>query len=164
MNKKSSGKGVLIYVIVLVSLVSLAVVLLKQSTRHEAEYSYSEIMQYFDNYQVSEMNFDLGTGELEMIVEGQEKPIFYTVPNVSVFLNEIQTGEENYRREYNKLHPDAPLAMEYYKIQDTSWLYNLLPSPHNRSDAVPVHLYDATGRRRRKDEQFRQGQRQERFG
>ena len=128
MNKKSSGKGVLIYSLVIVALVSLAVVLLKQSTKPEAEYSYSEIMQYFDNYQVSEMNFDLGTGELEMVVEGQEKPIVYTVPNVSVFLNEIQTGSENYRREYNNLHPDAPLAQEYYKIQDTSWLYNLLPS------------------------------------
>ena len=128
MNKKSSGKGILIYAIIMISAISLAVILLKQSTKTDAEYSYSEIMQYFDNYQVSEMNFDLGTGELEMVVEGQDKPIEYTVPNVSVFLNEIQTGEENYRREYNKLHPDAPLAMEYYKIQDTSWLYNLLPT------------------------------------
>ncbi len=128
MNKKSSGKGVLIYAIVLISLVSLAVVLLKQSTKTDPEYSYSEIMQYFDNYQVSEMTFDLGTGELEMFVEGQEKPIEYTVPNVSVFLNEIQMGEENYRKEYNALHPDAPLAQEYYKIQDTSWLLNVLPS------------------------------------
>ncbi|MBQ8175862.1 MAG: ATP-dependent zinc metalloprotease FtsH [Oscillospiraceae bacterium] len=128
MNKKSSGKGLLIYVLVLVSAISLAVVLLKQSTKTEAEYSYSEIMQYFDNYQVSEMTFDLGTGELEMVVEGQEKPIEYTVPNVSVFLNEIQMGEENYRKEYNKLHPDTPLAQEYYKIQDTSWLLNVLPS------------------------------------
>ncbi len=128
MNKKSSGKGILIYVIVMVSAISLAVLLLKQSTKTDAEYSYSEIMQYFDNYQVSEMNFDLGTGELEMVVEGQDKPIEYTVPNVSVFLNEIQMGEENYRKEYNALHPDAPLAQEYYKIQDTSWLYNLLPS------------------------------------
>ncbi len=128
MNKKSSGKGILIYVIVMVSAISLAVLLLKQSTKTNAEYSYSEIMQYFDNYQVSEMIFDLGTGELEMVVEGQDKPIEYTVPNVSVFLDEIQTGEENYRREYNERHPDAPLAQEYYKIQDTSWLYNLLPS------------------------------------
>ncbi len=128
MNKKSSNKGLLIYIIVLVSAISLAVVLLKQSTRTDAEYSYSDIMQYFDNYQVSEMDFDLGTGELKMVVEGQEKPISYTVPNVSVFLSEIQTGEENYRKEYNKLHPDAPLDMEYYKIKDTSWILNVFPS------------------------------------
>ena len=128
MNKKSSGKGIVAYALVIIALVSLAVILLKQSTKPEAEYSYSEIMQYFDSYQVNKMNFDLGTGELEMFVNGQEEPILYTVPNVSVFLNEIQTGEDNYRREYNILHPDAPLAQEYYRIQDTSWLYNLLPS------------------------------------
>ena len=125
---KKSNKGILIYTLVMIAALAFAVLLLRQATKPESQYSYSEIMEYFDNYQVSEMTFDLGTGELEMIVEGQDKPISYTVPNVSVFLNEIQTGEENYRREYNKLHPDAPLQLEYYKIQDTSWLYNLLPS------------------------------------
>lgn len=127
MNKKSN-KGIIIYAVVMISALALAVLLLKQATQPAVEYTYSEIMQYFDNYQVSSMNFDLGTGELEMTVEGQTEKIYYTVPNVSVFLNEIQTGSENYRREYNERHPDAPLEMEYYKIQDTSWLYNLLPS------------------------------------
>ena len=125
---KKSNKGLVIYVIVMVAALALAVVLLRQATKPQSEYTYSEIMAYFDNYQVSEMNFDLGTGELELFVDGKDTAITYTVPNVTVFLNEIQTGSENYRREYNERHPDAPLKQEYYKIQDTSWLYNLLPS------------------------------------
>lgn len=127
-SKKNNNKGIIIYAVVMVLVIAAAVMLLKQATKPVSEYSYSEIMGYFDNYQVSEMNFDLGTGELEIKVEGKDAPIIYTVPNVTVFLNEIQTGSENYRREYNERHPDAPLAQEYYKIQDTSWLYNLLPS------------------------------------
>ncbi|MBQ8780094.1 MAG: ATP-dependent zinc metalloprotease FtsH [Oscillospiraceae bacterium] len=130
-SKKSSNKGLLIYVLVLIGVMILIVGLMKQSTKTASEYTYSEIMSFFDNYQVSEYTFDLGTGELNMTVnleDGTAKDIGYTVPNVSVFLNEIQTGTENYRREYNKLNPDAPLNMEYYKIQDTTWLYNLLPS------------------------------------
>lgn len=127
-SKKNSNKGIIIYAVVMVLAIAAAVMLLKQATKPVSEHSYSEIMEYFDNYQVSEMNFDLGTGELEIKVEGKDTPITYTVPNVTVFLNEIQTGAENYRREYNKRHPDTPLAQEYYKIQDTSWLYNLLPS------------------------------------
>ena len=130
-SKKSSNKGLLIYVLVLVGVMILIVTLMQQSTKTASEYSYSEIMSRFDNYEVSEFTFDLGTGELNMTVnndDGTTTEIAYTVPNVTVFLNEIQTGSENYRREYNKLHPDAPLVMEYYKIQDTSWLYNLLPS------------------------------------
>lgn len=127
-SKKNSNKGIIIYAVVMVLVIAAAVMLLKQATKPVSEYSYSEIMGYFDNYQVYEMNFDLGTGELEIKVDGKDTPITYTVPNVTVFLNEIQTGHENYRREYNKRHSEAPLAQEYYKIQDTSWLYNLLPS------------------------------------
>lgn len=130
-SKKSSNKGLVIYVLVLVVAMIVIVALMRQATKTVSEYSYSEIMGYFDNYQVSEYNFDLGTGELDMAVtneDGTTKKIEYVVPNVTVFLNEIQTGDENYRREYNKLHEDAPLKVEYYKIQDTSWLYNLLPS------------------------------------
>lgn len=129
--KKSSNRGLLIYVGVLLAAMILIVALMKQATKTVSEYSYSDIMSYFDNYQVSEYNFDLGTGELSMTVtldDGTEKLINYIVPNVTVFLNEIQTGSENYRKEYNAVHPDAPLKMEYYKIQDNSWLYNLLPS------------------------------------
>lgn len=125
---KKSNKGIIIYAVVMISALALAVLLLRQASKPQSEHSYSDIMQYFDNYQVSEMTFDLGTGELVFITEGSDTPITYTVPNVSVFLNEIQMGEENYRKEYNERHPDAPLKMEYFKIQDTSWLYNLLPS------------------------------------
>lgn len=129
--KKSSNRGLLIYVGVLLAAMILIVALMKQATKTVSEYSYSDIMSFFDNYQVSEYNFDLGTGELNMTVtldDGTEKLINYVVPNVTVFLNEIQTGTENYRKEYNAAHPDAPLKMEYYKIQDNSWLYNLVPS------------------------------------
>lgn len=125
---KKSNKGIIIYAVVMISALALAVLLLRQASKPQPEHSYSDIMQYFDNYQVSEMTFDLGTGELVIVVDGKEEAITYTVPNVSVFLNEIQMGEENYRKEYNERHPDAPLKMEYFKIQDTSWLYNLLPS------------------------------------
>lgn len=125
---KKSNKGIIIYAVVMISALALMVFLFRQASKPQAEHSYSDIMQYFDNYQVSEMTFDLGTGELVIIVDDNEAPISYTVPNVTVFLNEIQLGEENYRKEYNERHPDAPLKMEYFKIQDTSWLYNLLPS------------------------------------
>jgi len=125
---KKSNKGIIIYAAVMIAALLFAVILLRQASKPQSQYSYSEIMEYFDSYRVSEMNFDLGTGELEIHIDGEEMPIQYTVPNVSVFLDEIQMGDENYRREYNERHPDAPLKQEYYKIQDTSWLYNLLPS------------------------------------
>lgn len=127
------GSGLFIYIIIAIVLMFSMVYFLRQSSHPQAEYTYSEIMSYFDNYQVSQYTFDLGTGDLEMTVDdnGTSKQISYTVPNVNLFVDEIQysqSGEDNYRQAYNKLHPDAPLNQEYYKIQDTSWLYNLLPS------------------------------------
>ncbi len=124
-NKGNKGIAAFLTVVLLFLVVMVAV--LKMSEKEESPYKYSEIMQYFDNYQVSEYTFDLGTGELIMTVEGQENKIVYKVPNVNVFINEIQGDNETYREEYNKLHPDAPLVQDYYKIRDNSWLVNVLP-------------------------------------
>lgn len=127
------GSGLFIYIIIAIVLMFSMVYFLRQSSQPKSEYTYSQIMEYFDNYEVSKYTFDLGTGELEMTVNTDEgsKDIKYTVPNVSIFIDEIQYasgGEDNYREAYNKLHPDAPLSQEYYKIQDNTWLYNVLPS------------------------------------
>ena len=95
MGKKSSNKGLIIYILVLVAAMIVIVSLMRQATKTVSEYSYSDIMSYFDSYQVSEFNFDLGSGELNMVVDngdGTTKTINYTVPNVTVFLNEIHTG------------------------------------------------------------------------
>ena len=104
MSPKKSNKGILIYALIMVALFVCVIALLRQATKPEPEYSYSEIMEYFDNYQVSKMDFDLGTGELEITVDGSDTPIVYTVPNVTVFLNEIQTGsyDETDRRRKNE--------------------------------------------------------------
>ncbi len=128
------GSGLFIYIIIAIVLMFSMVYFLRQSSQPKSEYTYSQIMEYFDNYQVSKYTFDLGTGDLEMTVnndDGTTQSIKYTVPNVSIFIDEIQYAdgsEDNYREAYNKLHPDAPLSQEYYKIQDNTWLYNVLPS------------------------------------
>jgi cell division protease FtsH len=125
-SKKS--KGILIYLAIGAILIITIAILIKDTTKEKSEYTYSEIMSYFDDYKVSDFTFDLGSGELEMTVDGLDHKIKYTVPNVSLFINEIQSETENYRKEYNKLHPDAPLKLDYFKIQDNTWIYNILPT------------------------------------
>ena len=127
--RKSSG--IIVYVIIAIIMLFSLVYFMKQTSQPKNDYTYSEIMGYFDSYDVTEYTFDLGTGELKMKVNdgGTIKDITYTVPNVSIFVDEVQTGSgENYRKAYNEKHPDAPLKQEYYKIQDNSWIYNILPS------------------------------------
>ncbi len=122
--------------IIFVVLIVLAIIVFRPfSSTPQESYKYSDIMEYFDNYQVSKMELNLGsgdgTGQLQMTViedDGSEKEITYTVPNVSVFLQDIHSDTNDYRVEYNKLHPDAPLEQDYYKITDNSWLITIIPT------------------------------------
>ncbi|MBE6859085.1 MAG: ATP-dependent zinc metalloprotease FtsH [Ruminococcus sp.] len=84
---------------------------------------YTEVISHFDNYEVSYYELDLGTGELTYQLNGEDTKKKYEVPNVSIFLQDT----ENYRKEYNQKHPDAPLKQDYHKIVDRSWLYSLVP-------------------------------------
>lgn len=128
MSKKNGG--VFIYIIIAIVIILGIFYVTRDTSNSESEYTYSQIMSYFDSYSVSEYKFDLGKGDLELTVieNGVEQTINYNVPDVNMFLVEIQSNAANYRREYNKLHPDAPLSQDYYKIQDLTWLYNVLPT------------------------------------
>lgn len=126
MGKKN--RSIFVYAIFVIIVLAAMVMLVRESTSTVPTHTYSEIMSYFDEYKVRSYTFDLGSGELIMTVDDVPDPIVYNVPNVNVFMYEIQLGDENYRKEYNKLHPDTPLTQDYYKIQDSSWLYNVLPS------------------------------------
>jgi cell division protease FtsH len=96
--------------------------------------TFSEIMTYFDEYEVSYYTFDLGSGELiyklrtdnpdtKDVDETKDKTT-YKVPNVGIFVDETT----DYRTEYNKKYPDEPLNQDYYKIKDNSWLINVIPT------------------------------------
>lgn len=131
MPPKKSNKGILAYAFVLILLIVLVMIYSPFSSTPEKEYTYSEIMSYFDNYQVSKMTLDLGTCELNITVDNQDgstQDIKYTVPNVNVFLQDIHSDTNDYRVEYNKKHPDSPLQQDYYKITDNSWLITIIPT------------------------------------
>ncbi len=121
MPKKN--RGILAYLLVAVLMVLVFVAMMSKLSGTTESYQYSEIISYFDNLEVQEYTFDLGTGELEMtLCDGTQ--IYYEVPNVSIFLSDT----EDYRIEYNKAHPNDPLEQDYYKITDTSWIITYLPS------------------------------------
>ncbi len=60
----------------------------------------------------------------------EDKVYSYTVPNVSLFANEVLGGEdaENYRKKYNTENPDDPLQYNLIPISDNSFWLNLIPT------------------------------------
>lgn len=130
MKKNGGIKTLLIYLLISsVAILGLVYALMSMSTSKD-DTDYSTIMQYFDDLKVKEYEFDLNNGKLTYILKDENEKKTYTVPNVSLFVNEVLGGEdaENYRRNYNKENPDSPLKYNLVPISDNSFWLNLLPT------------------------------------
>lgn len=119
--KKNRGIGA--YLLVAALLVLGLIFMLPNMGGNSSDAEYSEVLSYFDEYEVKEYTLDLGSGELVLVLE-DDKRLLYEVPNVSLFVDDIA----DYREEYNNKNPDEPLKMDYYKATDSSWLLSLIPT------------------------------------
>lgn len=130
MKKNNNGKTLLIYLLVSVAIICGLVYMLTSMSTKSSDKKYSEIMEQFDSLNVSQFELDLGSGQLKYKLKGEDKVYSYTVPNVSLFANEVLGGEdaENYRKKYNNENPDDPLQYNLIPISDNSFWLNLIPT------------------------------------
>lgn len=129
-NNNNNGKTLLIYLLVSVAIICGLVYMLTSMSTKSSDKKYSEIMEQFDSLNVSQFELDLGSGQLKYKLKGEDKVYSYTVPNVSLFANEVLGGEdaENYRKKYNTENPDDPLQYNLIPISDNSFWLNLIPT------------------------------------
>lgn len=129
-NNNNNGKTLLIYLLVSVAIICGLVYMLTSMSTKSSDKKYSEIMEQFDSLNVSQFELDLGSGQLKYKLKGEDKVYSYTVPNVSLFANEVLGGEdaENYRKKYNNENPDDPLQYNLIPISDNSFWLNLIPT------------------------------------
>lgn len=130
MKNNNNGKTLLIYLLVSVAIICGLVYMLTSMSTKSSDKKYSEIMEQFDSLNVSQFELDLGSGQLKYKLKGEDKVYSYTVPNVSLFANEVLGGEdaENYRKKYNAENPDNPLQYNLIPISDNSFWLNLIPT------------------------------------
>ena len=128
MKNNNNGKTLLIYLLVSVAIICGLVYMLTSMSTKSSDKKYSEIMEQFDSLNVSQFELDLGSGQLKYKLKGEDKVYSYTVPNVSLFANEVLGGEdaENYRKKYNTENPDDPLQYNLIPISDNSFWLNLI--------------------------------------
>ena len=117
------NKGIVTYLLLIIIAVFCLVYVSSRLNGSDNKTEYTSIISYFDNYEVSYYELDLGTGDLVYKLRGEDKEQHYSVPNVNIFLSDT----ENYRKEYNEKYPDEPLEQDYIKITDRTWLYSLIP-------------------------------------
>ncbi len=104
--------------------------MLTSMSNNNGNTQYSEIMRHFDNLEVSEFELDLGSGKMKYKLKDSNEVKNYTVPNVSIFTQEVLGGEnaENYRLRYDKANPGNPLKYNLIPISDNSFWLNLIPT------------------------------------
>ena len=123
---KENLKKTLIYIgIPLVLIFSFAAV--KFSTQNTAKVKYYEIIEHFENNNVSEYSLNFYTGNLKYKLNSDDKIYSYRVPNVTIFCNDIH---EDVKENNSKYSPDDENYIKYDYISGnrTSTLVNLLPT------------------------------------
>ena len=130
-------KGVIIYLVIIFLLIfGLVSVLNIASNSSRTTVTYSGVISEFDDLNVAQYQLDLGSGALSYKLKGEaaSAPAHqYTVPNVSIFINDINSGytsdgkAANYRLRYNEANPDSPLVEDYIPISDNTFLTSVLP-------------------------------------
>ena len=130
-------KGIIIYLVIIFLLIfGLVSVLNIASNSSRTTVTYSGVISEFDDLNVAQYQLDLGSGALSYKLKGEAAgaPAHqYTVPNVSIFINDINSGytsdgkAANYRLRYNEANPDSPLVEDYIPISDNTFLTNVLP-------------------------------------
>ena len=124
MDNRDKMKRLLIYLGIPIALF-LVIGLLFSSRPTEKSYVYSDIVNYFEDQQVTDFSINMGTGEMRLQLNDESKTIInYTAPNSTYLLQEIQP----YVDEYNANHPgNARMQRDIQRAPETSWLVSMLP-------------------------------------
>lgn len=86
---------------------------------------YYEIVNMFENHEISEYELNLSSGTLKYKTTSDEKTVYeYTVPNVSLFVDDIHNSVVKYNNE----NPDGQIKMDYKSGSSNSWWVSLLPT------------------------------------
>ena len=88
--------------------------------------NYYQVIQYFDNGQVSEFSLNLSSGALKYKLKDSKDVKQYKVPNVNIFVNDINDTVREQNK--NAKTENDVVKYEYISGSSGSWLVNLLPS------------------------------------
>ena len=93
-----------------------------QQTKQKTEYY--QMVQLFDEGKVTEYDLDLSNGRLRYKLKGENDKIYeYSVPNVSLFIDDIHSSV----MEYNRNNPDSQIKANYISGSSNSWWISMIP-------------------------------------
>ncbi len=126
-------KGIIIYIVIIALLIFGLIAILNTLTPAarsgdkivKFDGNYSALLDKFDSLDVMSFDLDLGSGMLLFRLKDTDEHVrySYSVPNVSLFLNDVQ----GYRALYNAANPNNKLDFNYEPINDNTFLMSFVP-------------------------------------
>ena len=126
-NNKKIIRNLAIYLGVPILIFFVLLFVFTQNRTPQAELKYSDVLEYFEEGQVTSYKLDLGTGAMELKLtddKGKESIVRYTVPNVNLFYNDVSDDIAA----YNEAHPKNKMEQDVLRPAETSWLVSLIPT------------------------------------
>ncbi|MDO5015214.1 MAG: ATP-dependent zinc metalloprotease FtsH [Clostridia bacterium] len=120
--EKKNGLASLIWLILPLIFIFFIYFGLDRNTTDKEQYY--QLLQNFDQQQVTEYSLDLSNGKLTYKLKNEKESKQFKVPNVNIFIKDVHDDV----RAYNKANPDKPIKIDYVQGVSRSWLLNVLPS------------------------------------
>ncbi|MGN0555667.1 MAG: ATP-dependent zinc metalloprotease FtsH [Candidatus Fimenecus sp.] len=122
--KKIDWRAVIPYIAIPLVFVVCVVLYMNMGQTTKAKTEYYEIVNKFNNHEITAYNLNLTSGVLEYKVAGDETTYEYTVPNVNLFVEDVHEQV----MQYNRDNPDAQIQVDYKSGSANSWWVSLLPT------------------------------------
>lgn len=122
--KKTNWKAIIPYIVIPLALVLVIATYSAVGPQSKKKTEYYEVVNMFEAHAVTEYKLNLSSGALEYKLKDDETVYRYTVPNVSLFVDDIHDDVV----EYNKENPDNQIKMDYASGTANSWWVSLLPT------------------------------------
>lgn len=122
--KKTNWKAIIPYIVIPLALVLVIATYSAVGPQSKKKTEYYEVVNMFETHAVTEYKLNLSSGALEYKLKDDETVYRYTVPNVSLFVDDIHDDIV----EYNKENPDNQIKMDYASGTANSWWVSLLPT------------------------------------
>lgn len=122
--KKTNWKAIIPYIVIPLALVLVIATYSAVGQQSKKKTEYYEVVNKFETHAVTEYKLNLSSGALEYKLKDDETVYRYTVPNVSLFVDDIHDDVV----EYNKENPDNQIKMDYASGTANSWWVSLLPT------------------------------------
>ena len=121
-NFKNKLLSFLPYILIPVMLICGVTYYMGSQTKEKTEYY--ELVALFDEGKVTEYKLNLSSGALVYRVKDNDKEQTFSVPSVSLFVEDIHDSVI----EYNRQNADNPIKAHYIAGSTGGWLYNIAPT------------------------------------